>query len=244
MVEGAAAWGTTPVRPYDPRGPVGMMQSDGFQAPVGAVLLDDQKEVLLLACLTGPRATVAALFAQLLQGKMVLFSSTAATTTEWRKVMPAETWLRASGRYRQIAVPLVCTRGVVAVLLSHSLDLQQACSRTPRFPPQALSPQTAEEPSSEPLAPVLGDGILLGNVGESRPALSTFLVFLRATRAILPSGERLAQWAEVLWEAGVQEGLIEPLPAAGIRGWKVVGQAARWNDCIIASYAAQLHWPH
>ncbi len=237
-MEGTSAWGTTPVCPYDPRGPVGMMQADGFQAPVGSLLLDDQQEVLLLAALVGPRATVAAIFAQLLQGKRVWFSS---FTTE--EALPPESWVRASGRYRQIAVPLACTRGVVAVLLSHSLDLQDVCSRTPTFPQHVPSSQPSEAQASAPLAPVLGEGILLGNAGERRPALQTFLTFLKAVHVILPSGALLAQWADVLWEAGVQEGLIQPLTAAaGIQAWKVAGQAGRWNDLILR-HRAKLSWP-
>jgi hypothetical protein len=82
---------------------------------------------------------------------------------------------------------------------------------------------------------------LFGNWSETTPHQRAFLGVLRGLRALFlnaPPGAEpgavtaMQQWADALWQFGLANDLITPLPAIGIRAWRVAGDLARWSDLI------------
>jgi hypothetical protein len=82
---------------------------------------------------------------------------------------------------------------------------------------------------------------LLGNWSETTPNERGFLGVLRGLRVILVNAPPHAsptliatmhQWANALWYEGSQRTLITPLPALGIRAWRLSGDLGRWSDLI------------
>lgn len=80
---------------------------------------------------------------------------------------------------------------------------------------------------------------IFGNVGEETPARKTVdhvLAALRVARyrdSRTPSTQALSDaWVDVLWAAGQDASLIMPMPAIGIKAWRVSGNLNMWADLV------------
>lgn len=105
------------------------------------------------------------------------------------------------------------------------------------FPPVLPDPKKPEDDESRPLAKYDPTGAaqntqpvpryILGNGGEDTPNREAFLGQLRALRVI-----HATAWADALWLHGLEQGLIAPIPALGVRCWRLEGDLQRWGTFL------------
>lgn len=71
---------------------------------------------------------------------------------------------------------------------------------------------------------------------EETPHPRSFLATLQALHVVFlqrdPHPEYVMQWANELWQKGIEQRLIVPVNALGIRCWHVSGNITQWNGII------------
>jgi hypothetical protein len=230
--------GTLPVRPFHPERFFGHVTADGQQARVAAIACCDGKPVLL--SLVGHDISVSAAFAALWSNYSIAFEP--GEEVLWSG--PALLSRRDEG-YKQFSATLPGTREVHCI----SLSLLAHIAEGHLHPPTMQRPETEEQqagnkipvtetdqPVKEPV-PAGGPRLVLGNWNEETPNQRSFLANLYAMRVIFlqrdsAHPEHVDWWASALWEYGLRQGLIEPLPALGIKVWVLRETTAVWNALI------------
>jgi hypothetical protein len=217
--------GTLPVRPFGASF-AGVIEADGQAPRVAALATTIRGEVVLLS-LVGFSTSAAAALARLHAGKGLAFRS--APEVEWRA---PHTLARLKTAYKQYQAPLSGTREKHLLSLSRQADIGWGLLHPPTVLP--VAPQeaaaTGETTRQRPPTPTRQEPTpryLLGNAEEPTPARAAFLGHLRALRVI-----HLSTWADALWAAGLEQRLVLPLPAVGVRAWELSGDLARWSALL------------
>ena len=247
-----ALTGTLPVRPFHRDGFYGVVQSDG-QRPRLAACVVEPSGVTLCLSLVGPANSVSSALAKLMdpRGRLQFDPADHVPWDEPRILMrdPACT-------YRQIDARLRGTTEVHGLALANAAHLGEGLLHPPVLPTDPPKPALPDSPDDDldadqpdqtvELRQALAQApprYLLGNADEPTPNRRAFLGVLRGLRAVFVNAPADAspalhaamhQWADALWCAGLETGLIVPLPALGMRGWRVSGNLAEWSDLISA----------
>jgi hypothetical protein len=222
--------GTLPVRPFGDSF-AGVIQADGQEPRVAALATTAGGEVVLLS-LVGYSTSAAAALAQLHQGKGLTFQPS--TEVTWSA---PRTLSRLKTPYHQFSSALGGTREKHYLSLSRQGDIGYGLLHPPavlRVPPAAE--EEGEQcrlrpPPTRPDPPA--PRYLLGNADEPTPARVAFLGHLRALRVI-----HLPDWAEALWTAGLEQRLLVPLPALGVRCWELEANLLRWSALLTTGVQA------
>jgi hypothetical protein len=236
--------GTLPLRPFHPEGFVGTMQADGQNVRVAALACDETRVVAL--SLVGFDTSIGVVFSRLWSSTAVPFAPASHRQEEWRG---PELLQRSGERYKQCVAHLEGTREVHALALVRTAHLTEGILHPPDLPemqkPSDAPEQEQEQtpPSrSQPVAkqsrpPVWVPRYVLGNWDETNPNLQSFLGHLYALRVLFlhrnaAHPEWPVQWAEALWQRGLATDLITPLPAIGVRAWRISGDLLAWSALV------------
>ena len=235
--------GTLPLRPFHPDGFVGIMQADGQQVRVAALACDETRVVAL--SLVGFDTSIGVVFSRLWSSTAVPFAPAFNWQDEWHG---PEQLQRSGERYKQCVAHLEGTREVHALALVRTAHLTEGILHPPDLPemqkPSDAPEQEQEQVPSRSLPagkqakpPVWVPRYVLGNWDESGPNRQGFLGHLYALRVLFlhrnaQHPEWPVQWAEALWQYGSACDLITPLPALGMRAWRLSGDLLAWSALV------------
>lgn len=194
---------------------VGTAQADGQTARITALALTTAGNVAILS-LVGNDTTLSAICARLIKGDAVMVDM----MTRW----DAPTTLRRDDRvsYRQIKAAITNTREKHYLILPHTADISAGLDR-----PDALQQPATDSPAPTTSTAPTPPRLLLANHQDDTPHPRSFLGHLRALRIVF-----LPHWADALWTAGVEAGLITPLPAVGMTAWQIDSQQHPWHTLV------------
>ena len=216
-----ALTGTLPIKPFGEQF-YGAISADGQQPNVAALACTAGGEVITLS-LVGYDTSVAAALSRLYAGKGLGFQpNTDAPWTGPRQL------LRLPAHYRQYTSALTGTRERHYVTLTRLADIGYGLLHPPSIP-EGHKPEEGEEvivpapANKEPPAP----RYVLGNGDEATPERSAFLGHMRALRVI-----HVPAWADALWTAGLDQHLIVPQLALGVKCWLLSGDLQRWSALL------------
>jgi hypothetical protein len=216
--------GTVPVRPVNPDGFVGTIEHDGQVVNVAAIAFDEKQVVLM--SLVGRDTSVSTVLAQIWKKKEAVFRH--ADSVRWPQEEQAVSRLETE-RYKEIATRLPGLKLVHTLALPLSAHIAEGI---------LTAPSMGKHPHlTDVRIPTLSPRYVLGNIQEETPHALSFLGHLRAMRVVLlyrddTHPERLGTWASELWHRGLKRKLIEPLPALGVRVWKIHSDVYQWNTLI------------
>src|SRR5690348_2596475 len=236
--------GTLPLRPFHPDGFVGTMQADGQQVRVAALACEETRVVAL--SLVGFDTSIGVVFSRLWSSTAVPFTPATNWQEEWRG---PEQLQRSGERYKQCVAHLEGTREVHALALVRTAHLTEGILHPPDLP-EMQKPSDAPEqeqdqaPASRSLPaakqakpPVWVPRYVLGNWDEVGPNRQSFLGHLYALRVLFlhrnaEHPEWPIMWAEALCLRGLASDLIAPLPALGMRAWRISGDLLAWSTLV------------
>lgn len=235
--------GSLPLRPFHPDGFVGTMQADGQQVRVAALACDGDHLVAL--SLIGFDTSVGVVLSRLWSSTAVPFTPASTWQAEWQG---PEQLKRGGERYKQCVARLEGTREVHALALVRTAHLTEGILHPPDLP-EMQKPSDAPEQEQEQAAsrfqpaakqakpPVWVPRYVLGNWDEFGPNRQSFLGHLYALRVLFlhrhaQHPEWPVQWAEALWQRGLASELITPLPALGVRAWRISGDLLAWSALV------------
>ena len=246
--------GTLPVRPFHPDGFVGMVEADGQQVRVAALACENT--MLVTLSLVGFDTSVGAVLARLWSMTEVSFVPASIWQDDWSG---PDRLCRGSERYKQCVAHLEGTREVHALALLRTAHLTEGLLHPPDLPtPPTQTPEAQElteageqasererqragartsPPPTTPVPPKWVSRYVLSNWDEIGPARTSFLGHLYALRVPImrhhaTHPEWRDRWAEALWERGLACELITPLPALGLRAWKLSGDLLAWSTLV------------
>ena len=236
--------GSLPLRPFHPDGFVGNVQADGQHVRVAALACDEARVVAL--SLVGFDTSIGVVLSRLWSSTAVPFTPAPTWQEEWRG---PEQLQRSSERYKQCVAHLEGTREVHALALVrmahltegilHPPDLpeMQKPSAAPEHEQEQVSPSRSQPAEKQARPPVWVPRYVLGNWGEPGPNRQSFLGHLYALRVLFlhrhaGHPEWLLQWAEALWQRGLESELITLLPAIGMRAWRLSGDLVAWSALV------------
>jgi hypothetical protein len=236
--------GTLPLRPFHPDGFVGTMQADGQQVRVAALACDETRVVAL--SLVGFDTSIGVVFSRLWSSTAVPFTPADNWQEEWRG---PEQLQRSGERYKQCVAHLEGTREVHALALVRTAHLTEGILHPPDLPEmqkpsdvpeqeQAQTPASRTLPAAKQAKPpVWVPHYVLGNWDEFGPNQQSFLGHLYALRVLFlhrhsEHPEWPVQWAEALWQRGLESELISPLAAIGIRAWRLSSDLLAWSALV------------
>jgi hypothetical protein len=230
---------TAPV-PFDPEiGFVGECAADGQRTRVASIALDDGRLVILN--LVGYETSLNAALGKVLQCNSIGFLP----NSEVLKTLATDWKVTALTRHRDR--PYWLWRGALrgtkekqGMILPHELSLAWGQAHPPAIPAtpnpdpantdaeaaQADAPtKQADHAPPEPER-VYSPRYLVAGLNETVPPYHRFFSHLRGLRVVLPP---TVAWVEYLWARSLEANLLTPLPALGVRVWRLNGDPRRWN---------------
>lgn len=239
--------GSPLVQPYDADGFVGALEADGQQVKVAAIACDGERVIML--SLVGYDTSVGVMLGRLWGGTNVAFRPAFAWTDEWH----GETLVqRAGSSYRTVGGPLSGVREVHVLALLRAASIREGILNPPELP-EPPQPETEEKasddegslpasastatPPTPPKPPPPVPRYILGNWHETSPNRRAFQGHLAALRIPILSRHETHpdwpdQWADALWQRGLDAMLITPLDALGIRAWRLSGDLLAWGQLV------------
>lgn len=222
--------GTLPLKPFGDQF-YGVIEADGQEAKVAAVACTKEGAIILLS-LVGYDISCSAAFATLFlmqEDKSLLFRPK--PELGWQGPTRFPHCVGSARHFPAIVLPGTRERQHVALAEQANIHLGLL------FPPELPEPEPPKEtpPAQriERFAPTAGKEpqtpprYVLGNGHEDTPNREAFLGHLRALRVI-----HARAWADALWVHGLEQGLIAPRPALGVRCWLLSGHLQRWSTFL------------
>lgn len=238
--------GTLPLRPFHPDGFVGTLSADGQQVRVAALVCDETRVVAL--SLIGFDTSIGVVFSRLWSSTAVPFEPASRWQEEWSG---PEQLQRSGERYKQCVAHLEGTREVHALALVRTAHLTEGILHPHDLPEMKKTSEGSEQEQEQEDAPpfrslpatkqakppVWVARYVLANWDESGPNRQSFLGHLYALRVLFlhrhaGHPEWPVMWAEALWQRGLASELIIPLPALGMRAWKLSGDLLAWSALV------------
>ncbi len=212
--------GTVPVRPINPDGFVGTVEQDGQVVNVAAIAFDEGHVALM--SLVGRDTSVSAVMAQVWKKKDVIFRPAEGIAWDGEQ----QFFQRLDDHYKQFVTQLPGFKMVHAIALPFGAHIAEGLINTPHM---------GKHPRQEQIRmPQITTRYVLGNLKEETPNALSVLGQVRAMRVVLlyhddAHPERPLIWASELWQRGLVRQLIVPLPALGVRMWKLSTDVHQWN---------------
>jgi hypothetical protein len=242
--------GTLPLLPFDHAAGdfLGTVSGASGTAPAVLALVTEADGTLIYLNTVGYQTACSAHFARLWQNEPLAFQPKLGVGWDSQMcIIRHKEW-----SYQEIGGPLKETPFVNAMGLTRLANIDYGMKVPPLFPTEEL-PTTApaatddedqvEEPPPAAQAKVnlsaAPPRFIFGNHHETTPAVLAFHGHLRTLRVVRlydtrsSDHQRCTQtWLEQLWLHGLEAQLIVPLPALGIRAWRLTGDLLAWADLI------------
>jgi hypothetical protein len=216
---------------------IGSAAQEKHMPSVRAVAVDPDRGLVLLN-LVGADASVSAVIMELLRSKSngvgfmpTLFASQSAN-------IPTQLTIQSGIRYTIFRSALATRGGSIHqknwCLLISSANIAESRRRAPIIPPQLLPPPpvlaTIEgapaAPANQPLA-APPPHYIIGTTTATLPNPHTLLGHLRAIGVVLADA-----WAETMRDLAIDAQLVTPIPAAGVRCWRIDRDLVKWVDLV------------
>jgi hypothetical protein len=237
--------GTLPLLPYDRAAQdfCGAISGASGTPPSVLALVTDRDGTLIYLNTVGYQTACSAHFAHLWQNGPLTFQP--APHVVWdgpSQLIRAKDW-----SYQEIGGALKDTPFVNAIGLVRLAHIGQGMKVPPSFPSEeetaapgaAAHDDDEEQPCVKANLKGAPPRFIFGNLHETTPAAQAFHGHLRALRVVRLSDTRSADhrrctqtWLEQLWLRGLEQQLIVPMLALGIRAWRLNGDLVAWADLI------------
>jgi hypothetical protein len=226
---------------------IGSAAHEKHMPSVRAIAVDEIGLVLLN--LIGADASVSAVIMELLRSKSngVGFMPTLFASQPTN--IPTQLAIQKGGRYTTFRSALATSAGSIKVknwcLLINTANLAESLRRAPTIPAELLPPPPAPAivaPSppqgavqSPPAAPP--PHYVIGAATSTTPDPNALLGQLRSIGVVLAD-----VWATAVCDLALEAQLVTPIPAAGVKCWRVDGDLVRWVDLVKHGIQHQRFW--
>ena len=209
---------------------IGSAAHEKHMPSVRAVAVDPDRGLVLLN-LVGADASVSAVIMELLRSKSNGVGFMPSLFANGSRI-PTQLTIQHGIRYTTFRSALATPGGSISLknwcLLITTANIAESRRRAPSIPPQLLPPppETAETapavPADQPRT-VPPPHYLIGAATATTPDPNALLGHLRAIGVVAAD-----EWAAALCDLAIAQQLITPMPAAGVRCWRVDGDLVRW----------------
>jgi hypothetical protein len=214
---------------------VGSAAHEQHMPSVRAIAVDPDRGLVLLN-LVGADASVSAVIMELLRSKSNGVGFLPARLGGEASDIPTQITIQSGIRYTTFRSALATPGGSIRqknwCLLITTASIAESRRRPPIIPPQLLPPPppASEIPSTAlaatPPAPP-PPHYVIGAASDRVPDPQVLLGHLRAIGVILADA-----WAEAMRDLALDAQLVTPIPAAGVKCWRIDGDLAQWVDLV------------
>jgi len=214
---------------------IGSAAHEKHMPSVRAIAVDPDRGLVLLN-LVGADASVSAVIMELLRSKSngvgfmpTLFGSQQST-------IPTQLSIQTGIRYTTFRSALATPGGSLNVknwcLLISTANIAESRRRAPIISPQLLPPP----PATTEAAPAVPAGqppaappphYVIGTATITTPDAHALLGHLRAIGVVVAD-----TWAEAVRDLALDTQLVMPIPAAGVKCWRIDGDLMKWVDLV------------
>jgi hypothetical protein len=216
---------------------IGSAAHEKHMPSVRAVAVDPERGLVLLN-LVGADASVSAVIMELLRSKSngvgfmpTLFGSQPTT-------IPTQLSIQTGIRYSTFRSALATPGGSLNqknwCLLIATANVAESRRRTPIIPPQLLPPppapvvaETVPAVSADKTPTAPPPHYVIGAATATTPESNALLGHLRAIGVVVANA-----WAVTMRDLALDAQLVTPIPAAGVRCWRVDGDLLKWVDLV------------
>lgn len=211
---------------------IGCAAHEKHMPSVRAVATDPDRGLVLLN-LVGADASVSAVIMELLRSKSngVGFMPTLFAGQQMH--IPTQLSIQTGIRYTTFRSALATPSGSLNqknwCLLISTANVAESRRRAPNIPPLLLPPPpTPTEtlpatPATQP--PASPPHYVIGAATATTPDANALLGHLRAIGVVVADA-----WAASVRDLALDAGLVTPIPAAGVRGWRIDGDLITWVE--------------
>jgi hypothetical protein len=215
---------------------IGSAVHEKHMPSVRAVATDPDRGLVLLN-LVGADASVSAVIMELLRSKSNGVGFMPTLFGGQQTTIPTQLTIQSGIRYTTFRSALATPGGSISLknwcLLISTANIAESRRRAPIIPPQLLPPPpstTAEAtlatPASHPPA-APPPHYVIGAVTATTPDPNALLGHLRAIGVVVADA-----WAEAVRDLALDAQLVTPMPAAGVKCWRVDGDLIKWVDLV------------
>jgi hypothetical protein len=213
---------------------IGSAAHEKHMPSVRAIAVDPDRGLVLLN-LIGADASVSAVIMELLHSKSNGVGFMPSLVAKGSRI-PTQLTIQHGIRYTTFRSALATPGGSINqknwCLLITTANLAESRRRAPIIPVQLLPPPPAPAeaapavPADTPPA-VPPPRYVIGAATATTPDSHALLGHLRAIGVVAADG-----WAEAVRDLAIAEQLVTPMPAAGVRCWRIDGDLVRWVALI------------
>ncbi len=216
---------------------IGSAAHEKHMPSVRAVVVDPDRGLVLLN-LVGADASVSAVIMELLRSKSNGVGFMPTLFAHQPSNIPTQLTIQPGIRYTTFRSALATPGGSLNqknwCLLISTANISESRRRAPLIPPQLLPPPpapatteaTSAAPSSQP--PVTPPPhYVIGATSTSTPDAHALLGHLRTIGVVVANA-----WAASVRDLALETQLVTPIPAAGVRCWRVDGDLVKWVDLV------------
>jgi hypothetical protein len=216
---------------------IGSAAHEKHMPSVRAVVVDPDRGLVLLN-LVGADASVSAVIMELLRSKSNGVGFMPTLFGSQPNHIPTQLSIQAGIRYTTFRSALATPGGSLNVknwcLLIATANITERRRRAPIIPLQLLPPPpglaTAEAapaaPTNQPPA-APPPHYIIGAAIATNPDPNALLGHLRAIGVVVADA-----WAEAVRNLALDAQLVTPIPAAGVRCWRIDGDLVKWVDLV------------
>jgi hypothetical protein len=216
---------------------IGCAAHEKHMPSVRAVATDPDRGLVLLN-LIGADASVSAVIMELLRSKSTGVGFMPTLFADQSVGIPTHLAIQQGIRYTTFRSALSTPGGSLNAknwcLLISTANIAESRRRAPIIPPQLLPPPppaAAGEgapalPADKP-PPAPPPHYVIGEASATMPDPNALLGHLRAIGVVVADG-----WAAAVCDLALDAGLVTPIPAAGVKCWRIDGDLIKWVDLV------------
>ena len=222
---------------------IGSAAHEKHMPSVRAIAVDPERGLVLLN-LFGADASVSAVIMELLRSKSTGVGFMPALFANGPITIPTQLTIQHGIRYTTFRSALATPGGSISqknwCLLISTANIAESRRRAPIIPVQLLPPPSRETAETAPAVPAdkppagPPPHYLIGAATATTPNPYALLGHLRAIGVVAADG-----WAEAICDLAIARQLVTPMPAAGVRCWRVDGDLVRWVALITHGIQSQ-----
>ena len=216
---------------------IGSAAHEKHMPSVRAIAVDPDRGLVLLN-LVGADASVSAVMMELLRSKSNGVGFMPTLFARQPTNIPTQLSIQPGSRSTTFRSALATPGGSLNVknwcLLIATANITERRRRAPIIPPQLLPPPPglataaaapAAPTNQPPAAPP--PHYIIGAATATNPDPNALLGHLRAIGVVVADA-----WADVMRDLALDAQLVTPIPAAGVRCWRIDGDLVKWVDLV------------
>ena len=216
---------------------IGSAAHEKHMPSVRSVAVDPDRGLVLLN-LVGADASVSAVIMELLRSKSNGVGFMPTLFASQHTTLPTQIIIQSGVRYSIFRSALATSGGSISqknwCLLISTAHIAESRRRAPIIPPQLLPPALpsaatetvpAAPAGQPPAAPP--PHYVIGAATATRPDPNTLLGHLRAIGVVVAD-----TWAESVRDLALDAQLVTPIPAAGVKCWRIDGDLIKWVELV------------